>query len=231
MTEIKSYLKAFIIDNLSGYQLDNIPNFILNLFITAILGYLLGLVYIRFGSTHSNRKNFAHNFVLLAVTTMFIITFVKSSLALSLGLVGALSIVRFRSAIKEPEELSYLFLSIALGLGIGAGFGVLTIIGFSAITIIIIFKRLLVKKISTQNLIISVSNNEGGKIDSNKIVEILSLFTNSLRLKRIDETVKVTEISFLATFNDLNKLQNSISELKKIYPDINITYMDTNNDF
>ena len=51
---------------------------------------------------------------------MVMITIVKSSLALSLGLVGALSIVRFRTAIKEPEELSYAFLSIAIGLGLGA---------------------------------------------------------------------------------------------------------------
>ena len=54
---------------------------------------------------------FGYNFLLITVTTMFIITIVKSSLALSLGLVGALPVVRFRSAIKEPEELAYLFLS------------------------------------------------------------------------------------------------------------------------
>ena len=53
------------------------------------------------------------------MTTMLIITVVKSSLALSLGLVGALSIVRFRAAIKEPEELAYLFLTIAIGLALG----------------------------------------------------------------------------------------------------------------
>ena len=51
----------------------------------------------------------------------FVILIVKSSLALSLGLVGALSIVRFRTPIKEPEELIYLFLAIAIGLGFGAG--------------------------------------------------------------------------------------------------------------
>jgi len=48
------------------------------------------------------------------MTTMLVISIVKSSLALSLGLVGALSIVRFRSAIKEPEELVYIFLSMAI---------------------------------------------------------------------------------------------------------------------
>ena len=50
------------------------------------------------------------------MTTMLIISIVKSSLALSLGLVGALSIIRFRAAIKEPEELAYLFLAIGISI-------------------------------------------------------------------------------------------------------------------
>ena len=75
--------------------------------------------------------------MILAVATTLIITIVKSSLALSLGLVGALSIVRFRAAIKDPEELTYLFLVIAIGLGLGANQPLLTVIGFLvAITVI-----------------------------------------------------------------------------------------------
>jgi hypothetical protein len=58
-----------------------------------------------------------------------IITIVKSSLALSLGLVGALSIVRFRTPVKEPEELAYLFMAIAIGLGMGADYRLETSVG------------------------------------------------------------------------------------------------------
>ena len=82
---------------------------------------------------------FSKNFIILGLTTTLVITIVKSSLALSLGLVGALSIVRFRAAIKEPEELVYLFLVIATGLGCGAGQLRITSIGiFLAIIISII---------------------------------------------------------------------------------------------
>ena len=52
------------------------------------------------------------------------------TMALSLGLVGALSIIRFRAAIKEPEELSYLFLAISVGLGFGAEQTVITMLAF-----------------------------------------------------------------------------------------------------
>ncbi|MEL7534423.1 MAG: DUF4956 domain-containing protein, partial [Bacteroidota bacterium] len=69
-------------------------------------------------------------FLPLGLTTLLIITIVKSSIALSLGLVGALSIVRFRAAIKDPEELTYLFLSIAIGLAAGAGQVIVALIAF-----------------------------------------------------------------------------------------------------
>ena len=100
--------------------------FILNLIFTAILTIILRQIYIKYGNTLSNRKSFGRNFLMIGMTTMLIITIVKSSLALSLGLVGALSIIRFRAAIKEPEELAYLFLAISIGLGFGANQGSVT---------------------------------------------------------------------------------------------------------
>ena len=121
----------------------SIISFIVNIILTAILAFGLKWVYIRFGMTLSNRKLFSKTFIVISMTTMLIITIVKSSLALSLGLVGALSIIRFRAAIKEPEELSYLFLAIAIGLGFGANQTLVTIIGF--LTIILIGKIILIR--------------------------------------------------------------------------------------
>ena len=83
----------------------SIVEFSINLLLAGFLAFLLGLVYIRFGDSISNRVLFSKNLILLTMTTMVVISIVKASLALSLGLVGALSIVRFRTAIKEPEEI------------------------------------------------------------------------------------------------------------------------------
>lgn len=74
-------------------------------------------------------------FLLLIPSMILIISIIKSSIALSLGLVGALSIVRFRTPIKEPEELLYLFVAIALGLGLGANQVVATLVGFMTISL------------------------------------------------------------------------------------------------
>lgn len=77
-------------------------------------------LYRRFNGSASGTDSISRTFPLLLIITTVVISVVKSSLALSLGLVGALSIVRFRAAIKEPEELVYLFLCIAVGLALGA---------------------------------------------------------------------------------------------------------------
>ena len=85
----------------------------------------------------SDRKS-CFRISILSLTTMLLITVVKSSLALSLGLVGALSIVRFRTPIKEPEDLLYLFFSIAIGLGLGANQIMVTCLMAGVIMILLI---------------------------------------------------------------------------------------------
>ena len=82
---------------------------------------LLSFAVAKCGKMLTDRSQYTGIFLVLIPTMVLIITIVKSSLALSLGLVGALSIVRFRTPVKEPEELTYLFLAIAAGLGLGAG--------------------------------------------------------------------------------------------------------------
>ena len=117
----------------------NLESFIYNLIAVVLLTYLIKLVYNKYSQSLSNKDYFSKNFVVLGITTCIVITIVKSSLALSLGLVGALSIVRFRAAIKEPEELVYLFLVIATGLGIGANQVKITSIGIIIALIVVIF--------------------------------------------------------------------------------------------
>ncbi len=110
----------------------------LNLGICVLASFLLRYVYIRKSISLSGKHHIGSVIPLLTVITFLIIMIVKSSLALSLGLVGALSIVRFRTPIKEPEELVYLFLAIALGLGYGANQTVVTTTVFAVIIVMIV---------------------------------------------------------------------------------------------
>lgn len=224
-------IKAFLIDNLSGFSPKAIPGFIFSFIICAVLALILGKFYVRYGNSLSNRKSFARNFIVLAITTMFIISVVKSSLALSLGLVGALSIVRFRAAIKEPEELTYLFLTIAIGLGCGAGLTVLTIVAFIGFITVIWFTNRYQKSIESQNLYLTISSNQPANIDLKMIVEVLKKYCSGIKLKRTDETPAAMEASFFVEFEDFEKLEQAKTDLKNIHSSVAITFMDNTRDF
>ena len=132
--------------------------FLLNLALALGLSLLISYLYVRYGTSLSNRRHFAANFVLVALTTAGIITIVKSSLALSLGLVGALSIVRFRSAIKEPEELAYLFITILIGLGCGAGQRLITLLAVAALALVVTARHFLQRQTKGQHLHLLLSS-------------------------------------------------------------------------
>ena len=223
-------LKAFIADNLSGFSPKAIPGFIFSFMVCAVLSFILGRLYVKYGNSLSNRKSFSRNFIVLAITTMFIISVVKSSLALSLGLVGALSIVRFRSAIKEPEELTYLFLTIAIGLGCGAGLTILTLIAFIGFMIVIWFNNRFQKDIETQNLYLTISSNAPASIDLKKIINELKKHCSSIKLKRSDENASTMEASFYVEFEDIEQLENTKNALKNIPPSVAVTFMDNTRD-
>lgn len=201
--------------------------FTLNLIIAAILAYILSWLYVRYGNTLSNRNVFAKNFVMMAMTTMFIITVVKSSLALSLGLVGALSIVRFRAAIKEPEELSYLFLTIAIGLGLGADQLLITVVAFIIIVCIILLRNLSHRTEDTKNLHLTISSQNKKNIGLENIIEILKKNCAVVNLNRFDETSEMIEASFLVEFENIEQLNNSKSELQELNDAVKITFLNT----
>lgn len=113
--------------DLSSFSLESLGIFVGHLFVGLVLAWALSWHFSRFARTLGNRHVFARNFPLLILTVILVISVIKSSLALSLGLVGALSIVRFRTPVKDPLELAYLFLAIAIGIGLGANALVLTI--------------------------------------------------------------------------------------------------------
>jgi uncharacterized membrane protein YhiD involved in acid resistance len=159
---------------------------------------------------------------------MLIITIVKSSLALSLGLVGALSIVRFRSAIKEPEELAYLFLNIGLGLGLGADQRVVTTIGFLIIILFISIRNSIKKNKKNSNLNILISGSRNEKLNLDKIIEVLEKHCLNIDLLRFDERKEEFEINFIIEFEKVEIISNISKELRSFEQNLNITYLDYN---
>ncbi|MDA0820833.1 MAG: DUF4956 domain-containing protein [Proteobacteria bacterium] len=202
-------------------------NFCFNLLLAAALGYVVGRVYVKYGYSISNRKSFSRNLLLIAMTTMVVISIVKSSLALSLGLVGALSIVRFRTAIKEPEELAYLFIAITIGLGLGADQFVPTVIAVLLITAVIVIARSRDQSSSSEsNLYITISSNNSKAVSLENITEIIKPSCVELSLKRFDQSGSGIEVVFHALFNDISNFSTAKAGLLNLSDDVTVSLID-----
>jgi uncharacterized membrane protein YhiD involved in acid resistance len=169
---------------------------------------------------------FAANFMLIAFTTMLIISIVKSSLALSLGLVGALSIVRFRAAIKEPEELIYLFFAISIGLGLGANQITIVLVAFVIAMMILWIRFWFTRKSTSQNLFFTVSSSSPSSIQLNDIIRIVKENFKQSELKRFDENKENIEASFLVESPKPENLQLCKDKLQKLSDSVKITFVD-----
>lgn len=155
----------------------------LDMFIAMILSFAVGLfimqVYKKTFKGVMYSSTFAMSLLALTLITTLIIIGVTSNVVLSLGMVGALSIVRFRSAIKEPMDIAFLFWSISEGIVLGAGLIPLAILGAVFIGIVMV---LFANKKTTDNPYILVVNCKND-ISENSVLNILSKNVNKYCVK------------------------------------------------
>ena len=203
----------------------NLSEFIVNLLTAAILALILRIFYVRFGSSVTNRRKFSMNFIPLALTTFLIITVIKSSLALSLGLVGALSIVRFRAAIKDPEELTYLFLTIAIGLVTGANKPILAILALACILPIIYFNQSAQKRmpIEDDSMYINIRTDI---TDLKSIISVVEQHFKYMSLVRMDQQADNLNLTFVGKANSLDSLDQARISLTSLSQHTSISFID-----
>ncbi len=227
-----NYLKEFFIN--SNVDI-SISNFIIAIVISALLALIIKYVYLICAQTLSNKQYFSDLFIPLSIVTCLVITVIKFSLALSLGLVGALSIVRFRAAIKEPEELIYLFLVIGIGLAAGANQFLIAIIATLSISVIIIILSNIRrgKNISSNNeLNVNVIQIEIKKrsLKIENAIKIFEKYSNFLNLKTTNINDESEIYVFWVEFKNKNALLKSISLVKNLNKkNINVSFYSTDN--
>ena len=191
---------------------------ILCLFLTIFCSYILKYVYERKSNSLSSKYQLTSIIPILSATTFLVILIVKSSLALSLGLVGALSIVRFRTPVKEPEDLVYLFLSIAIGIGFGAFQIFSTLIVFLIIIIFIWFRNYKSDQVKNDyNLELTFNNNDIYQKNSDEIIQILKKNSESLEFIRQDrdESGKI-ELNIRIRFKEFEQIKTVTKKLQEI---------------
>jgi hypothetical protein len=198
----------------------------INLLLAVVLAFVLSRVYVHWGSALSNRRRFASNFILITITTTFIILIVRSSIALSLGLVGALSIVRFRAAIKEPEELAYIFFAISIGIGLGDNQRLITVLAVSVAILIIATMRFFRGHAADFNLHLTVASRAPEKVSSEEITKTLKQHATQARMMRFDENKQNMEVSYLVEFRNNAQFEAAKNALQALSKEIEITFLD-----
>jgi uncharacterized membrane protein YhiD involved in acid resistance len=213
----------------------SIPTLLFNFLIGLFLAIVLAIYYARFGESLSNRSKFAPILPLLSLITLLVISVVKSSLALSLGLVGALSIVRFRTAIKDPEELIYLFFAIAIGLGLGADQRVPTLVAFAIMLVYLIGRKLLIRSFRwtpRNTLYMNVSLPLEGTTDKKSFTFIQELLTSELRkvdLRRYDSNGDEMRLVFYFDTREPDVLARIAEHIHEKFSNASISFVEQNN--
>lgn len=193
---------------------------------TILMGHLLAWHYMRFARVLSNKRKFARLFVFLAVTTFLVISVVASSLALSLGLVGALSIVRFRTPIKEPIELAYLFLAIAIGIGMGANEAVITVVVYVVILVYLAVQNLAGGGDSELRTVLQVEGAAGDEDPLRTLMPALQTHCSRVDLRRLDRDGERFNASLLLELSDAESAGDLVGRVRSAVPGASVSLIE-----
>lgn len=207
-----------MIDDLLGIQnigVVSLLDFLLGIFELIILTSFFKFIYDRYSTSVSNRSIFSFYFLPFSLSIFLIVVTIKSSLVLSLGLVGALSIIRFRTAIKETEQIISLLYLTGISISIAANQFLLPIITSFIIFVFYFIRYSKASKISkTENVIVSeiLDFNESGF--SELINEISKEKMINISLVSLNQKDNKTTIVLTYSELNLNLIENYKSRIK-----------------
>lgn len=201
-----SFLKQFGATDISPTTIITV------LLITAILAVYIFFVYRAMSKRSFYSKSFAITLVVVSLVTSLIILAIQSSVVISLGMVGALSIVRFRTAIKDPLDIAFIFWSISVGIICGAHLYSVAIIGSVFVTIVMILIQFLPNVKPALLLIVNASND----VSIKDLEDLISKNTTYYKIKSRNITTSELDIIAEIRTKDEQELIKQLSEFKGI---------------
>ena len=202
----KSFLNSFTATDISTSHI------IMVLAVTLVIALYIFFIYRVLNRKNFYNKNFNISLVALAIITVAIILAIQSSIVVSLGMVGALSIVRFRTAIKDPMDLVFLFWSLAVGIICGVGlFEVAIISSIVATVVIFALDWLPVSKVPVL-LVVQANTKEVGK----EVLEVVGEEVKYYKVKSRNISKGRFNMIVEIRGNDLEELFQKVSDIKGI---------------
>ncbi|MBN1248271.1 MAG: DUF4956 domain-containing protein [Anaerolineae bacterium] len=202
-----------------------IVTFAANMLLGLLLSVLVAWYYQAYGHVLGNRRKLATLMPVLTLTTGMVISVVKSSLALSLGLVGALSIVRFRTAIKEPEELLFLFIAIAIGLGTGAEQRWITLVGVILVLGYMSVRMVLGRRTQDHNLYLNIMVEDGEAGLFTRVNSCLLKYVDVVDFRRLDSRDGMMQLTYFIACDDAQMVNDLVDDLKATLPVSEISFL------
>lgn len=191
---------------------------IANLLVALACGVIISLFYratyrgVSFSSAH------VLSIVMLCMVTALVIMVIGNNLARAFGLVGAMSIIRFRTSVKHTQDIMYIFFALAAGLACGAGMYSIGLIG----TLVIGFAMLVASEIYTENprkkeylLQLLFAGEQGEEQPLNKTMEAYCKKNKLVNVKTVNEDDELLELSYYVVLKKEQSAQKLASELKK----------------
>ena len=203
-------------------------NLLINIIGVLFCTFLVKIHYRRYFPPMSKSQSMETTFVVLGLVTFLVISVVKSSLALSLGLVGALSIIRFRTPIKEPLELAYLFLVIGIGLGFGADQKITTITASVALLIVMVFLMRNKEQHNTEMhyIYLTLSNSVSTVRLKEMMLSLEKETDHNIILRRLDQSENSTQITMCVILTNSDQVASISEKLNNLFSPTSLSIVD-----
>lgn len=199
---------------LEGYGSVNIDfaTVVMCMIITVLMAVYIFMIYRMMNRRAFYNRNFNLSLIALAVITAAIILTIQSNIVISLGMVGALSIVRFRTAVKDPMDLVFLFWSISVGIICGAGFAAVAVVASVVITVII----LLCDRMPAGTAAVILLVNSADYRTESRIMEVVERYCGSSRVKARNLTKDKLNMAVEVRTEEGGKLVEQLMELESV---------------
>ncbi|PIQ10478.1 MAG: hypothetical protein COW71_02580 [Ignavibacteriales bacterium CG18_big_fil_WC_8_21_14_2_50_31_20] len=189
-----------------------------NISIALICSFLISFFYRKTYNGPGYLDSFANALVLLSLITAVVIMTIGNNLARAFGLVGAMSIIRFRTAVKETHDIVYIFFALTIGMAAGVGLHSLAILGtFFIGSISYIMAKMNLKSGNEKNTLLEFQMQDNGSKSSLDYEKVISKFTQKMKLiniKTIENDNIIISYYIKLKRNDLSL--NLVSELKNV---------------
>jgi len=197
----------------------SLQDIILNITVALLCGLFISWLYRKTYRGPGYSVSFVHSIVLLSMITAVVIMVIGNNLARAFGLVGAMSIIRFRTAVKETMDIVYIFFGLAVGMAAGVGYHAIAVTGtlfIGAVLFLVSKSGVSAPKQKEYLLQFSISRNGNEQAVYQDVLDLYCRQHKVINVKTVGEE-DVLELSYYVRFKDKEKNTRFVHDLKQVH--------------